>query len=174
MVMGQGYGLKCSACDYNISVTEGVGMMYSPNAVFFGRCDDPSQNWSIAFPDGYCERDKPLLLSLVKNKKIINKAMELLANGAMPDDGYEHELYCCPKCMRLANKFYFRLVSLTEKYEPDYQCSKCKIPLRRVVVNFDKDWNVEIMYKNNRKVKWKCPECGNEKLVHSGELIMWD
>ena len=68
--MGHSYSIKCSDCDYGLSVIEGVGMMYSPNAVFYGRCDDPKQNWSVSFPDGYCERDKPLLLTLVKCDKI--------------------------------------------------------------------------------------------------------
>ena len=173
--MGKGYGLKCSTCDYSISVTEGIGMMYSPHAVFYGRCDDPTQNWSAAFPDGYCEKDKPLLLSLVKSKRIKDKAFELLASGATPADyEYGHELYICPKCLRLSNRFHFKLVSPTEQFEPDYKCSMCKSSLRRVEVKFDKNGNGTIFYRTRRKADWKCPDCGGDRLEHSGDCIMWD
>ena len=172
--MGQQYGLKCAECDYSISVTEGVGMRYSPNAVFFGRCNDSSQNWSIAFPDGYCEEDKPLLLSLVKSKRIKDTAFELLSNGAVPDNGYGHELYICPKCSRLANRFYFKLSSDTEQYEPDYRCSKCKTTLRRVALKHGDDGRSNVIYKNNRSAGWKCPDCDCGKLVYSGDFILWD
>ena len=172
--MGQQYGIKCAECEYGISVTEGVGMMYSPNAVFYGRCDDPSQNWSIAFPDGYCEYDKPLLLSLVKSKSIKEIAFAALSSGATPDDDYGYALYNCPKCNRLANRFHFKLLSPTEHYEPDYRCSKCKTVLRRVALKHDEDGQSEVVYLNNRKADWKCPKCGCGKLVFSGDFIMWD
>ena len=173
--MGKGYVLKCSSCDNSISVIEGVGMMYSPHAVFYGRCDDPTQNWSIAFPDGYCEEDKPLLLSLVKSKRIKDKAFDMLADGATPTDfEYGHELYVCPKCMRLANRFYFKLESPSEQYEPDYRCSTCKTLLRRIEVKFDNDDSAKVEYKNHRAVDWKCPECGGARLISDGNMIMWD
>lgn len=172
--MGQRYGIKCAACDYGLQVTEGVGMMYSPHAVFYGRCDDPNQNWSVAFPDGYCEEDKPLLFSLVKSKRIKEVALRLLSIGAKPDSGYGHDLYACPKCNRLANKFYFKLTLPTEQYEPDYHCPKCKTQLRRVTLKHGEDGQSELVYKNNHTAGWKCPECGCEKLVFSGEFIMWD
>lgn len=49
-----------------ISVTEDDGINHSPDAVFYGGCDDPAQNWSITFPDSFGEDGKPLLLPLVK------------------------------------------------------------------------------------------------------------
>jgi DNA-directed RNA polymerase subunit RPC12/RpoP len=171
--MGKGYGLKCGSCDYCISVTEGVGMAYSPHAVFYGHCDDPTQNWSVALPDGRCEMDKPLLLSLVKSKRIKDKAFGLLASGATPDE-YGHGLFVCPKCMRLANRFYFKLASPAEQFEPDYRCSKCKSLLRRIEIEFGEEGNGEIMDKNHEKIDWKCPECGGDSLVHSGDIILWD
>ena len=172
--MGQGYGIKCSACDYGLTVTEGVGMMYSPNAVFYGRSNDQSQNWSIAFPDGYCKDDRPLLLSLVKSKRIKERAFELLANGATPDDEYGHELFVCPKCMRLANRFYFKLLSLTGNFEPEYHCTKCKTSLWRVELTSEAECQPEIIYKSQSKVDWKCPDCGNERIVYDGHMILWD
>jgi predicted RNA-binding Zn-ribbon protein involved in translation (DUF1610 family) len=153
---------------------EGIGMMYAPNAVFYGRCDDPTQNWSIAFQDGYCEEDKPLLLSLVKSKKIKDKAFDLLSSGAIPDDDYGHELYVCPKCMRLANRFYFKLLSSAGDYEPDYHCAKCKTVLRRVEVKDTSDEELQLIYKNHRKIDWKCPDCGNDRIIHDGYMALWD
>ena len=170
--MGQGYDLKCSTCEYRVSVAEGIGMMYSPNAVFYGRCDDRSQKWSIALPDGYCEDGKPLLLDLVKSKKIKDKAFELLANGAVPDE-YGHELYLCPKCLRLSNRFYFKLLSEKEDFEPDYQCSHCKTLLRRVKINTRKDGTANIVDKNGRKHDWKCLICGGDKLTVK-DMVLWD
>ena len=172
--MGQGYSIKCSRCDYSLSVTEGVGMMYSPNAVFYGRCDDPTQNCGIAFPDGYCEEDKPLLLSLVKSKTIKDKAFNLLASGATPDDDYGHELLVYPKCLRLANRFYFKLLSSVGDYKPDFHCSKCRTSLQRVDVRSIFDGDLEIIDKNHRKVDWKCPECGNDRLIYDGHMLLWD
>ena len=170
--MGQGYSIKCADCGYGLTVQEGVGMMYSPDAVFYGRCDDPSQNWSIAFPDGYCENDKPLLLELVKSKKIKEKAFKLLANGATPGK-YGHELYFCPKCMRFSNRFYFKLKSPDETYEPDYRCSHCRATLLRVRIKFGKDGSAVIV-GNRRKIKWRCPECKGENLDYGDEIIYWD
>ena len=172
--MGQAYSIKCSSCDYGLSVTKGVGMMYSPNAVFHGRCDDPSQNWSLAFPDGYCEDDKPLLLSLVKSEKIKDKAFTLLATGAVPDFGYGHELYTCPKCMQLENRFYFKLISPSENYEPDYKCSICRASLYRVVVKLNRNGRIKLTRRDRQKVDWKCPDCGGNQLISNGDLIYWD
>ena len=188
--MGQQYRIKCASCNYSISISKGVGMMYSPNAVFYGRCDDKTQNWSVAFPDGYCEHDKPLLLSLVKDKRIKKDAFSLLSSGATPDYGYGHDLYFCPECKRIENMFYFKLVSTTETYEPDYKCPSCDTALQQIEIKqndddegklldeFDlmqsEDNVIEFVDKNKQTIDWKCPKCGNDKLMFSGEMIMWD
>jgi len=191
--MGYGYGIKCAKCDYGISVIEGIGFSYSPNAVFYGRCDDPTQNWSIALPDGYCEESKPLLLKLVESEGIKEKAFGLLSKGAAPD-GYGHALYICPKCNQLKNLFYFKLVSATEQYEPDYHCSKCKTQIQEVgsrkredgqcelYKDCCKEWNSNIFgelvlmpaYKDCCRVDWHCPECGCEKLIFDWDGLSWD
>ena len=101
-------------------------MMYSPNAVFYGKCDNPENNWSIAFPDGYCEDGKPLLDELVRSKKIRDKAFQLLNDGYKPEE-YDHEIYYCSKCEVLSNRFYFLLESDNDDYEPEYKCSKCQV-----------------------------------------------
>jgi len=172
--MGRQYEIKCDGCGYSISVTEGVGMMYAPHAVFYGCCNNPTQNWSIALPDGYCEEGEPLLLSFVKSKKIKEKAFSLLSNGAHPDDEYGHELYACPKCMRLANRFYFKISSPVEEYEPDYKCSKCKTSLQRAEVKIGKDKRVKLINRGSKRIDWKCPDCGGNQLIPSDHYIMWD
>ena len=172
--MGQNYEIKCSACDYRISVSEGVGMADSPHAVFYGRCDDPSQNWSIACPDGFCEEGIPNLSKYVKSKRIKEKAFALLSQGAKPADDYGYEMYHCPKCMRLENRFYFRLKTFPGKYEPEYKCPKCKGSLQRVELKEKKDNRIEVVNKNGSKADWKCPKCGNNCLVFDGIEMLWD
>jgi hypothetical protein len=167
--MGQQYELKCAACAYGIQVTAGIGMMYSPHAVFYGRCGDPGQNWSLAFPDGYCKDGKPLLLSLVESQRIKDAAFGLMSRGATPDDEYGHELYACPNCKRLANRFYSKLTSTIDQYEPDYHCSNCRTQLRRLELEQGHDDQIEIVDRNHRKVHWKCPECGCENLIYRAD-----
>ena len=172
--MGSGYGIKCTDCDYEISISEGVGMQHSPNAVFYGRCDDPSQNWSIAFPDGYCEEGRPLLFEIIKDEAIKSKASEFLKNGAKPDEYYGYELYSCPECSLLDNLFYFKLKSKSETYEPEYHCKKCNSISLRAKIKFNKAGECKIAYFNKRKLDLICPECGCNKLVDNGEFILWD
>ena len=172
--MGKGYGIECTACDYSISVTEGVGMRYSPNAVFYGSCNDPSQKWSIAFPDGLCKPGKPLLDDLVENESIKSRAFALIEAGATPTKGYGHELYVCPKCNRLHNNFYFHLKSAAEEYEPDYKCSHCNSLLERAELITENGLKM-VIFKNNENAHWKCPQCGNDKLEFmNGSLLRWD
>ena len=164
--MGQGVSVKCSKCEYGSEYIQGVGMMYSPDAVFFGRCDDPTQNWSVAFPDGYCEDDKPILDSLVKSKRIKEAAFELLSKGGKPGD-YGHELYCCPKCHRLLNRFYFEVITPTEKYEPAYRCSRCKTAL--VVIDpEEKEGGCKLYDRKGNEVEWQRPECKDGQLELGG------
>jgi rubrerythrin len=113
-------------------------------------------------------------LSLVRGKRIKDAAFVLLSKGAVPDDEYGHELYICPKCNRLANRFYFKLTFGMESYEPDYHCSKCKTQLRRAMLKHKNNDLIEIIYKNNRNAEWKCPECGCGKLIYTGDLLFWD
>jgi len=170
--MGTGSCIRCSSCGYGIHVREGVGMMYSPSAVFYGRCDDPTQNWSGAFPAGLCEDGKPLLLGLVKSERIKKAAFNLLSEGARPGE-YGHELYVCPKCMRFENLFYFELVCSSGNYEPDYKCTKCRTIMKPVAIR-DSAVQTEIMYRDQRKVEWKCPKCGGEEISWMTDCICWD
>jgi len=157
--MGTGYGIKCADCNYSIRYLEGVGMFYDDVSVFYNN----SQN------------DKPWIHSLIKNKRIKDKAVNLLSNGALPDNEYGHELYACPKCNRLTNRFYFKLVSSKEEYEPDYRCYKCKTKLLKVELQTNKKRDfAKIVFKNNSDKKWNCPKCGCEKLVYDNCVTNWD
>ena len=170
--MGQEFNIKCTACDYSVSVQLGIGMMYSPHAVFYGFCNDNTQNWSVAFPDGLCELGKPLLNDLIKNKRIKEKAFSLLKNRAIADDNYGHELYICSKCQRLYNRFYFHLIDKEGEYEPEYKCSYCRVLLKKVELKEDKGI-LKVFYNNNYAV-WKCPKCGNDELAYGDLMILWD
>jgi hypothetical protein len=75
--VGRRYGIKCSG-DYCVAANQGAGMMYSPHALFLVQSDDLTQNWSIAFPDESCEPSKPLLLGLVRSKRINERALALI------------------------------------------------------------------------------------------------
>jgi len=171
--LGKHYGVKCTSCNYSISVKEGVGMMYSPHAVFYGCCNDESQNWSIAFPDGLCEPGRPLLEELVRSKDTKERAFSLLEAGAIPTDDYGHELYVCRKCHHLFNRFYFRVQAEDEEYEPDYRCSHCKTLLKRADLKPDHE-TLRVVYRNNKDANWHCPQCGNERLQYDGFMLLWD
>ena len=177
--MGKGYDLKCKACDYEISVTEGIGMLYSPDSVFYGHRKDKGHDWKKGVPDGCGEWDRPLLFSIIEDRKIRNKAFGLLANGAVPKTSgsgsmYGHELYVCPECCRLANRFYFKLVSEEGEFEPDYRCSECDVSLCRVKAEHSDGGGIVLVRRDRSKVKWKCPECGGGELVFGEGLLLWD
>ena len=135
--MGIGIDILCKNhrkfgghCKYTTDLTLGIGFAHSPNAVFGGTCDDYSQNWSIAFPDGRCEPNKPLLIKSVNDERISSKAFSLLKDGATHEQ-YGYEPYVCAKCNILESRFYFKLIKDDKIYEPDYMC-KCGTPLKRV------------------------------------------
>jgi hypothetical protein len=178
-------------------VEEGIGMMYSPHAVFYGYCDefllnllykvtlepqhagfygycdDPSQNCSIGFHDDSCEHDEPLLTDLVRSQKIKNKAFSLLEAGAIPSDDYGHELYICPKCRQLFNRFFFQIRTVDGKYRPKYKCYHCRTLLKRVELE-ENNKTLTVVFKNNKKALWICPQCGNTKLAFGDLMIHWD
>jgi DNA-directed RNA polymerase subunit M/transcription elongation factor TFIIS len=151
----------------------GVGFAYSPDAVFYGRSDDMSKNWAFGFPDGMCEPGKPLLLELMPNCDSRKRAIALLQDGAQPDEHYGHQLYVCPHCNRLENLFYFRLQTSGGYFEPEYECQECHTILIPVILN-QNNGSLNLMDNENKKFHWKCPSCGNEKLVYSHEILMWD
>lgn len=159
--MGKGYGIKCSKCDYSKFFQLGIGMMYSPNHIFYGGY--------------YHDDDKPMLESLVKSKKIKEHAFKLIKDGGKPTHGYEHSIYLCPKCNEFHRRFYFCIETANEKYEPKYYCSKCKRILIRVTLEGN-EGKFNLITMNNEQIKWNCPKCGNDMLEQDFSLgvFMWD
>jgi len=159
--MGQVISLYCAKCEYSKSFHLGIGMMYSPSTVFDG---------------SYIDDEKPLLDSLVKSKKIKEQAFSLLNEQfATPTDDYGHEIYYCPHCNELYERFYFCILYDGGSYEPEYKCTKCKHLLHRAKVTME-DGEIQLFYTNNKIIDWQCPQCGNSKLNQGRTIgvLMWD
>ena len=154
--MGQGYELNCIECGFGYSVYLGVGMLYSPGSVFGS--------------DG-CE---PRLADIVKDEGVAEKALSLLKEGYEPDMDYNRELYVCPECRNLSDRFFFKLRKGGERYVPDYKCPECRILLRRAILkNVLDTFGIRIVYRNGRDPDWRCPKCGCRTLT-SMFIICWD
>jgi hypothetical protein len=138
--------VTCEQCGYGESFSPGIGFMYDPVSVFYG------------------DR-KPLLVSLVKNSGITQKALNLLRNGGVPDS-YGHEIYGCPHCKSLHERFYFRIVADGDPqktlFEPEYECLKCG----RVLVCLRVETNTKnFPWGEKASLQWNCPACGYESLA---------
>lgn len=151
--------MQCAKCGYGKSFQLGIGMMYSPSRVFESYHDE-----------------KPLLESLVRSRKIKERAFSLLKEqSASPADGYGHEIYYCPHCHELCERFYFRLTYDGGSYEPEYQCTRCKHLLHRAKV-MRKGGEIKLYYANHKVIDWQCPWCGHNRLDEGipAEVVMWD
>jgi predicted RNA-binding Zn-ribbon protein involved in translation (DUF1610 family) len=172
--VGQQYKIKCASCEYGVTIVEGVGKMHSPQMIFNSSYNDSMQNLISMLTNRYREKDYPLLLSLVKNKRITDKVFKMLKKGAVIHNDYGYKLFACPKCMRLTNKFYFKILSASEDFEPDYDCHYCKSYIYRVEIIHNNNKRIKIVYKDQIKMIWKCPDCGNDELIFNGGVVMWD
>lgn len=172
--MGVKYGIKCAECDYKATITQGIGMLFRPDIVFYGDDGDPARYRDPGFIDSDYKRGDPLLLSIIDSREIREKSFGMLADGAEPDEDYSYELYICPACMRLTSKFYFKLTSPTEQYEPDHRCVNCGTRLDRAELEDREDGRMEVINPDRSKIDWHCPECGGDCLISSGYEMMWD
>ena len=144
---GECYDLKCTACDYCIFILTGSG----------------GGNYN-----------KTKIFTFINNANNLNKAVELWTNKAAPKKTYySFEVYICPKCKTIENKFYLKMVTSKGKFEPDYPCSKCKTSLRRINVKIFNNDNVKLINRYHFKIKWQCPKCKNNKLI-AYDIGMWD
>ena len=148
--MGDGIVINCGQCEYEKPFMLGIGFEYDPRSVFYGRASESGEG----------ER-KPLLVCLVKSSKIRKEALDLIAAGGLPGE-YGREVYGCPYCRHLCERFYFRVKTGEKFFEPEYKCSKCKRTLLRL--NFD---------SYERRLQWPCPSCGRKKLSVCLN-ILWD
>lgn len=158
MPMGKQYKIQCFKCGYSIRLTLGIGMMYSPRSVF---CENHIDK-------------KPLLLAMVRSKRIKMEALALLDQGATPAPDYGHEAYICPKCHRLSNRFYFRLLGKDGEYEPDYRCFKCRTLLKRADMKAESGRFYIVFKEDDQDADWACPNCGNKEMVVGWEMGLWD
>ena len=148
--MGVDIKVNCGQCKYEAYFTLGIGLQHHPQAVFYGLAGEIGQ-----------KEERPMLASLVKSSKIRKEALGLIAAGGLPD-GYGHEVYGCPHCKHLYERFYFRIKTEEKVFEPEYKCSKC----RRTLIRLDVDLR-------ERRLPWPCPSCGKKKL--SACLVnLWD
>jgi len=159
--MGFGYTIRCKSCTYCFGAMLGTGMLYS-SAMAYRECDEDGQ---------------PIICVSVKDKSIRKKVSDILDDNTCTEEYYE-DLYICPKCMRFANGFYFKLNTSSGEYIPEYRCEECETVLKRIKeVNSEKDndgdRHLSFKYRNGRKVRWKCPECGCDKMT-TDTMIMWD
>jgi Zn finger protein HypA/HybF involved in hydrogenase expression len=93
----------------------GVGMMFSPENVFYGY------------------NDNPIIYAEIGDAKIEDEVKRLLAEGASPGDDYSRDIYYCQNCKFIKTNFYFSLAHNEKVYTPDYKCRYCDNSLERIV-----------------------------------------
>jgi len=139
--MGEIHDLHCNKCGYSIKAMLGIGMLYSPEIVFYG--------------------ENPSLIELVQNQSITDAALEKISTGAKVNDNYGHALYACPNDDYLFNKFYFKV----DEMEPEYPCPYCDATLKRVVFSKSKiAGTTKLKFIDSDKF-WSCPKCSNDLLT---------
>lgn len=164
MKMGDMLTLYCPHCDYSEMYMLGIGMLYTPERVFYGEYDPEL---------GSCVED-PLLKGCV-SVSIYNTAKDLLSRGGKPGPYYGHHLYYCKKCKKVEERFRFSiLLKNGEIYVPPYRCGTCHRNLIRIYL-----WNAseedETDGIDSKEVIYTCPECGQACSLKSGKVDgMWD
>ena len=129
--MGQGITIECKSCDYQESFTLGVGMRYFSLENVINLVDTN-------------HRDK--VLHILQNEKII-------------EINYQHKLFVCPHCNKIASRFdYIILYNDNKKSSPIFHCPECKTKM--VVVKEPIE-------------KIPCPKCDRKTLIKSISMI-WD
>jgi len=142
-------------CDYSFSITEGIGIAYSPENIIYGYKYEIGPNWKSELLDSTYEHEKPLLLLFVKEREIREKVFSIVAEEESPAAKgliggvleYGHELYICPKCKMLDNRFFFTIKASSNNYIPDYKCSRCTASLKRARLTRIKDREAEVKHE---------------------------
>ena len=99
----------------------------------------------------------------LENPKIKENAFKLIAGGGVLNAA-NYRLYGCPRCKRLVNRRYSRIVIKEKIYEPTFKCSKCRRML--LYLHFDS-------YPNKTFLKWDCPSCSHNRL-YIRLWTLWD
>lgn len=160
-------------------------MCYSQGAVFYGTPGDdfcPTKEKlvtrlgkavkaTVKSTEESDEQGEPLIFYLVHDKRIETEVRSLLKSGATPLGrnylDYGHELYVCPKCNMLSERFAFQLKTGWGKtYEPDYRCERCGERLGGASFVHDDSLNHrQSRVAHTDGMPCLCPECGRDALV---------
>lgn len=91
------------------------------------------------------------------------KVLDILNNHAVADTDYSHELYHCPRCHRLYERFHVKIIYIVDDeekvYETSYACPKCKTPMQIIT--------------EDDLPQIPCSSCG-EKALQVIETMCWD
>jgi DNA-directed RNA polymerase subunit RPC12/RpoP len=129
--MGQGITIECKSCKYRETFILGVGM-------------------------GYFSLENVINLVSVNHK---NEILNILHNENINDIDYQHKLFMCPHCHKLASRFdYLIQYNINKKLSPIFHCPECKTQMISVIEPIE---NIP------------CPECGEKSLTKSFSML-WD
>jgi hypothetical protein len=131
--MGSEITVECTNCHSAKSFTLGVGFLYSSLR-------------SVMNVIHYKRR--PLI-------------SEILDNHDVHATDYEHRIYRCPKCNRLYERFYVKILyDQNDVYETIFRCGKCRITLEQVKDEMEAS-------------SYPCAFCGQKALLVKEDLL-WD
>ena len=140
--MGKGLIYVCKKCKKEFEFMEGRGMLDSKTELMK---HDSKFNLIKRYKDGI---NGEKLNEIFKVKKHI-----------LDENYYGYKTYQCPKCKRITNKFYFKLIALDkndEDFISEYKCSKCNEKME-IIENLS-----------------KCPICGKDFNIEDIEIMNWD
>jgi len=137
--VGEMHELRCSDCGYGNKFYLGIGMLYSPERLFYD--------------------NRPSLNEVVQNKEITDEALKLIQTGSKVDDDYGQRLYACPNDFYLFDRFYFKIGDM----EPEYPCPYGDGILKRVDFSKAGPGTTELKFIDGTGF-WKCPRCGNNSM----------
>jgi hypothetical protein len=134
--MGEGFSLECKNCAHHDRFMLGVGMAY------------------------YSLENVMQCLPTARRKRV----RQILDTREILRTDYYYELYACPKCCTLHERFF---VSIADNdgviYETSFRCGKCRELLAAVEFVGEKmDWSPYV-----------CKSCGEHALVE-GISLCWD
>jgi len=146
--MGEIHDLRCSKCGYGIKAMVGIGMLYSPEQIFYG--------------------PNPALSELVQDKALTKQALTKISAGKRVDDDYGHFIYACPNDFYLFDKFYFKI----DDWEPEYPCPYGDGILKRLIFAKGQLGTTRLKFVDDSGY-WHCPKCGNDSL-NEVSFANWD
>jgi hypothetical protein len=160
--MGEGVKIYCKNCNDNIQEENifnyhfrlGIGMMFSPQHLFYGY------------------DNKPMIFDVIKSKKIKTEIKSILENDSTPGDKYGYYIYYCQNCNFLDNQFYFSLNNNGIIYEPQYICKKCKYIMQPIYYKTE-NGNVIFYDLLDNKIKITCSNC-HKSNFGKDITLMWD